>query len=263
MKLSLFQVHSPSVDVRSIPLIDEKITTQILFGEQFKVLKEKGNWIYGFTTTDSYYGWLEKKNIGLVSDYTHIVCNIRSSVLSKPNVKSNLMSYLPLRSRIKVISIKNNWAKIKFSYKNLIKYGYVSCFHILGKNESFKNWITIAEKMVGIPYRWGGRDCFGIDCSALVQHLFAFSGISLPRDTSDQLLFFKTHPNYDLRKSLENKEFLKKGDIIYWLGHVGIIINEKKIIHASGFHSEVVIEDFSDVLKRIKYKPTFIILKGS
>ena len=252
------QVSKSSIEVRNCPILNENITTQMLFGEQFKILKYQNNWVYGYSIIDNYYGWIEKKNLSHSFDYTHLIAISRAIVLIAPDVKSSFITYLPLRSRIKVISINNNWAKIKLCSDFENRYGYVSNFQVLEKNKYIKNWVKYAEPFLGTPYRWGGRDSFGIDCSALVQLSMAFSGVLLPRDSYDQYLFFKNNRNYVLKHNIQDIKLLVRGNIVYWPGHIGIMITKNKIIHASGYHSLVVIENILKVIERVNERPLFI-----
>ena len=116
--------------------------------------------------------------------------------------------------------------------------------------------------MVGTPYRWGGRESFGIDCSALVQLSYAFGGVALPRDSLDQFIFFQNNNNYVLKKGISFINSLIRGNIVYWRGHIGIMVSNNKIIHASGYQSLVLIENLKDVIKRIDTLPILIFFKN-
>ena len=259
MKTHILQVTNSSTFMREKPKESETISSQMLYGEQFEIELDSGHWLFGSCLSDKYKGWTKKKTLGTTSTYTHIVSSLRTFVLQEPDLKSKLIIYLPIISKIKVLDINNNWAKIELNNNTNLKFGYISSFHILHKDNYVDDWVKYAEAMLGVPYRWGGRDSFGVDCSALVQLSLAFKGIFLPRDSLDQYNFFKKNTNYIVKKEISGLNLLTRGNIIYWPGHIGIIINQNKMIHASGFHSSVIIEKLDSVISRIDRDPLFIL----
>ena len=152
---------------------------------------------------------------------------------------------------------KKDWAKLDISINKKILTGYVINSHILNKDKIIQNWVDYAELFLSTPYRWGGRDSIGIDCSALLQLSKSFSGEDLPRDSIDQFEFFKKSKNYKIicNPLLEN---FFRGNIIYWEGHVAIVFNKIKLIHASAFHGIVKLENIKKVVERIN-KPFYLI----
>ena len=262
MTSQILQVLKPSIPLKDKPVNKKNITSQMLFGECFEVLSTNNEWIYGISLCDKYKGWSIKKNFGILPNYTHIISVVRSIVLKKPDLKSEYITYLPLRSVVNVVGLNENWVKIQLNCKDKLEFGYISSFHIIKKNKNFTNWVKFAEQMVGTPYRWGGRESFGIDCSALVQLSYAFGGVALPRDSLDQFIFFQNNNNYVLKKGISFINSLIRGNIVYWQGHIGIMVSNNKIIHASGYQSLVLIENLKDVIKRIDTLPILIFFKN-
>ena len=156
-----------------------------------------------------------------------------------------------------MVSFSNNWAKIRLYNENHYQDAYVSMFHIITKNKIIKDWVKIAESLIGTPYRWGGRSNRGIDCSGLLQISMSFAGIKIPRDTKDQYKFFKKSSNFDIKKKV-SIDLLKRGNIIYWTGHVAIIKSKTKAIHSSGYHNSVLVENITKIINRIDQKPKVI-----
>lgn len=225
--------------------------TECLFGESFNVLKKVGLWSYGISTEDNYKGWIRSSSLS--NHYTintHIVLSVRIFVYSKPNIKSKILMYLPMRSKVNILEIKEGWAKINNLNKNNINFGFIMSSQILEKDVVISDWVEHTKSLLSIPYRWGGRDTFGIDCSAFLQLSKAFDSEKLPRDTIDQLNYFKKLKKYRIEQNSSKQNF-QKGDIVYWQGHIAIVIDNKNIIHASGFHGKVIVENIKKALERI------------
>ncbi len=224
--------------------------TECLFGEDLRVLKTEKDWSYVISLVDKYKGWVKSNSLGARQLKTHIVSSVRSFVLIKPDMKSEIIHHLPIRSQVKVVKIDKDWALIELNENKNYKFGYLRKSDVVKKSNFTVNWIKYAELLISVPYSWGGRDSFGIDCSALLQLSFAFSGETLPRDSAEQLKYFKNNPNYIIRYNCD-LEIFNRGNIIYWCGHIAVIKNKKSLIHASGFHGKVVTEKIYDVIKRI------------
>ena len=208
--------------------------------------------------TDNYRGWV-KKILSSLPNFTHVISAIRSLVLEKPDVKSDTITFLPIRSKVSVIETNEKWAKIFLSSKNKRQHGYILLSHCLEKNFKINEWVNYLEIFKGVPYRWGGRSSLAIDCSALLQLSYSFSDIILPRDSKEQLEYFKMAQNYVTNKTNNFDIQLSRGNIIFWTGHVAIMFDNKNIIHASGHHGSVIIENLKIALNRIKKEFTYCI----
>ena len=123
---------------------------------------------------------------------------------------------------------KNKWIKQK------------DIIHI---NKKEKNFSKIFKSYLNCKYKWGGKTFKGIDCSALIQIFYKFNNKFFPRDTVDQIKF---------KNGIKNKKKYKKGDIIYWKGHVALCINSKKLIHAYGPEKKVIIMPIKETISRIE-----------
>ena len=236
---------------------NSSIDTECLFGESFEVESKRGLWCFGKCGEGNYKGWVKSSVLGKFINSNHIVSAKRSFVFKKPDIKSEIILYLPLRYRVMVIENKNDWAELDISINKTKLTGYVINSHILDKDKIIKNWVKYAELFLSSPYRWGGRDSIGIDCSALLQLSKSFSGEDLPRDSRDQFEYFKKSKNYKIVSNPLLGNF-SRGNIIYWKGHIAIVINKEKLIHASAFHGIVKLENIREVVKRIN-KPFYLI----
>ena len=215
-------------------------------------MKECDEFAYVLNLTDNYKGWVWKSDFGELPDFNYYVSEIRTNILTSPNIKSQYISYIPMRAKVKVIKNKNGWAEVYIGEHSDNKIGFVTFNHLINKDIISKDWVLFAEKFYNSPYRWGGRDSLGIDCSALLQLSLSFAGISIPRDTSDQIKYFVESEFFKVDDY--HKNLIKRSSIIFWEGHVGIAINESKIIHASGHHHKVVYEELYITMKRINKK---------
>ena len=213
--------------------ISSEITTQILYGERFKILSKNKGWIKIKTTFDNYIGFMKDKDYTDYFKPTHKVFNLKASVINRSN---NKKTYLPFGSKISLIQErgdsfefeKNKWIK----KKDLKDIKHIE-----------KNYLKILRLFINTKYVWGGKGYQGIDCSAILQLFFYYNNKFYPRDTKDQIRYSKN--------SFKRKIF-KKGDIIFWKGHVAICINTKKLIHAYGPEKKVLIMPIIKTIDKIK-----------
>ena len=236
-------IISSSAYMKADNLITSSLETECLFGELVEIIEEHLDWVYCKLTTDNYYGWVKKKNLGILKKPTHRVISTRSFIYKVNNGKSDIALYLPMGSQLAIEKIKSGWAETKFTLDNMIKVGYVPSNHIVEIQNKVTDWVATAQKLEGTPYRWGGRDTVGLDCSALLQLSYQTYGQIIPRNTIDQVKLKK--PN------LKKISDLKRGCVVFWKGHVGIMVNNKDCIHANAFHMKTVTEPLNDIINRM------------
>ena len=140
---------------------------------------------------------------------------------------SNISTQLLYGEKFKVIK-KNKW--ISFKELETIK-------------KQNKDFTKIFKLFLNCKYKWGGKSFDGIDCSALLQIFYKFNNKFFPRDTIDQV---------KIKKGSIKEKKLKKGDIIFWKGHVAICLNSKNLIHAYGPRKKVLIMPINQTIKLIK-----------
>ena len=250
------EITSSFSNMRPYPNKSSNIISQVLFGEEVEVISEEDQWIYCTNLIDNYKGWLNKETLGIPSKKTHFIKQIRTAVLEKPDVKSNLIKFISIRSQVNVDQINGNWAKIEL--KDNRNQGYINLNSLFDKLSTEVNPLYFAKKFLGIPYRWGGRDSSGIDCSALIRLSLSFTGDFLPRDTIDQYQYFKNSKHFKIIEDLNPMNNISSNDLIYWPGHIAMFADEDNMIHASAYHGGVVIEKKEMALNRIKKKPIII-----
>ena len=217
------------------PSPNSEVVSQILYGEKFKILLKRKNYIKIKTHYDNYIGYIRKVKFLENFKPSFKISKIKSRIFFKKGkrfLSSNHYLYygsgICLRSENKkyLEFEKNKWIK-KSDIKNIDHYE--------------KNYIKIFKSFLKTKYLWGGKTCVGIDCSALIQIYFYYNRIFFPRDTKDQIRFCKRRIN---------RNFFK-GDIIFWKGHVGICINKSNFIHAYGPKKRVLIMPTIQTIKLI------------
>lgn len=239
----IFSVIMPSSPILKKDCLNSELLTEALFGEKLVVLETSKNYSYVRLLNDHYCGWMNSDHISSLIEPSHRVINTRSLVYNNANIKANYICYLPMGSFVKVKKIEQQWANIKLFNNHEDVSAYILKKDLVPINNKKSDWVKYAEKLINTPYKWGGKDTIGIDCSALVQLSTQTAGINFPRDTSDQVNF--------LQQSQIQLESCKRGSLVFWRGHVAIFVNKKSIIHANGYHMSTVIENFSDANSRI------------
>ena len=224
----------PISNIYKKPSVVSEVTSQILYGEKFKILSKNKNWIKIKVSFDNYIGYIENKNY--MNDYkpTHKVFVLKASIFNKLNNKTKY--FLPFASKISII--QENKKFIKFE-----KNKWVKKTDIKKINHIEKDYLKILKLFLKIKYFWGGKTYKGIDCSAILQLLYYYNNKFYPRDTKDQI-------KYSIKNA--KRSILKKGDIIFWEGHVAICINSKKLIHAYGPEKKVLIMPITKTIDRIE-----------
>jgi hypothetical protein len=235
-------IINSSVFMKPEPTETSTLETECLFGETVEILEERLDWVYCKLKTDNYCGWIKKEGLGKLKNPTHRVIVKRSFIYINKDPKSNSLFYLPMGAQLVIDNIQSEWAEISL-YNNKTQVGYVPSKHIVSLDHRVKDWVAIAELSIGTPYKWGGRDTIGIDCSALLQLSYQTYGEDIPRNTSQQVKLKKKH--------ISNVDDLKRGCVVFWKGHVGIMIDKFNCIHANAFHMQTKIEPLNQIINRI------------
>jgi len=222
-----------------------EITSQILYGEKFKILSKNNKWIKIKTTFDNYIGHIKNKGFTNSHKPTHKVFVLKANIFNKPNNKTKY--FLPFASKISII--KKNKKFIEFDKNKWIKEKDIKKIDHIEKD-----YLKVLKLFLKTKYVWGGKTYKGIDCSAILQLFFYYNNKFYPRDTKNQI-------KYSI-KNIKQKVF-KKGDVIFWKGHVAICINSKKLIHAYGPKKKVIIMPINKTLKIIERTAKLMVKKIS
>ena len=218
--------------------LKSKISSQLLYGEKFKILYKKKQFIKIKTDYDNYTGYIKLSKFINKFRETHKVKVLKSRILKNPNYlrKSKTKKFLPFSSNIEVIKKKKKFVMFE-------KNKWLNSKDIKPIDQKDQNILKILKLFLNCKYTWGGKTFNGIDCSALIQLFYKFNNNFFPRDTVDQIKF---------KKGIKRKVKFKLGDIIYWKGHVAVCINSKELIHAYGPRKKVLIMPIKKTIKLIK-----------
>jgi len=235
---SKFFCKNPYINLYEKSSYKSKIASQILYGEKFKILSKKKKFLKIKNSYDGYIGYIKSSAYINKFQPTHKVHVLKSRIFKYPKNQAKYKSnnFLSFSCKIQIIKKiknfimfdKNKWLNIK---------------DIQLINQKERNFFKIFKLFLKCKYKWGGKTFNGIDCSALVQIFYQYNNKFFPRDTIDQIKF---------KKGIKNKKKHKKGDIIFWKGHVALCISSKKLIHAYGPAKKVLIMPIKETINRIE-----------
>ena len=234
------QVTAATLDLKRQPRPDAALDSQVLRGETLQVYDDEDGWAWVQADNDGYVGYVASHGLSdAVVEPTHRVVVNRTFVYPAANMKQPVVEALPLAALVTVRDTAGSFARLHGG-------GHVILAHLIEIDRTAeRDGVVVAERLVGTPYLWGGRTPQGIDCSGLVQISFAMAGIALPRDTHMQELVGSP---VVVDESLAG---LRRGDLVFWPGHVGIMSDGEMLLHANGHHMLVCKEPLREAQRRI------------
>jgi len=234
-----YEVIDAQAPLRRAPASDATLDTEALKGERVVVYETTDEgWAWGQLESDGYVGWLSANALahpGAVP--THKIAAPRTLVFPGPSIKLPPIEALSLGARISVVRLEGPLAMTTAG-------GFVPARHLAPLDFHESDFVAVAERFLEVPYLWGGKTSFGLDCSGLVQVALAACGVPCRRDTDMQERDLGTKREGDLCDP-------KRGDLIFWKGHVAIVRDVTTLIHANAFHMAVAIEPIQEAIERI------------
>ena len=212
------------------PSHSAEASSQLLHGEGFAVLDISGGWAWGYCAHDHYVGYLPTEALKPRQDTSHVVSAREAPIFDAPSIKAPVVGTLTLGARL-AGAIDNDFVGSET--------GFVHRRHVAPLPA---DPVAIAKRLIDSPYLWGGRGAGGIDCSGLIQLAHELAGIRCPRDSDQQ--------REGLGRLLDDSAPLMRGDLVFFPGHVGLMVDEGRMIHANAFWMAVTIEPLADVMAR-------------
>ncbi len=234
----LSRIVAASAPLRRRPASDAPLETEALHGEAAIVFDEADGWSWAQLARDSYVGYLPTSTLGFWSESTHRVAVLRTHAYPGPSIKLPPRFAISLGARLCIERVEGDFAIATDGLHFFARH--------LATAESFEpDFVAVAEQFLHTPYLWGGRTSEGVDCSGLIQAALTATGVAAPRD-SDMM-------EAELGSLLPNAawENLRRGDLVFWRGHVGVMRDAASLLHASGWHMRVVSEPLEQAAARI------------
>ncbi|WP_208434375.1 NlpC/P60 family protein [Bartonella taylorii] len=221
-----------------------EMQTECLFGEELLIFEHGGVMSWGQSLKDGYVGYIDTKALCTSTvKQTHVVSVPRTFQYFQADLCGPVEYPLSIGSKVSVV----NEIEVRETRYSILEDGKaIISNHLSPIGHAYKDYVTVAEMLIRIPYLWGGASGFGIDCSGLIQLSMIMAGQVVLRDTDMQQ---KT-----IGDQLSDSDKLQRGDLIFWKGHAAIMVDHENIIHANGSSMDVMVEPLERVITRIAQK---------
>jgi cell wall-associated NlpC family hydrolase len=238
------RVSAPLAPVRRQPSDSAPLDTEALRGEAVTVFETNADgWAWVQLAGDRYVGWVPQGALAERGpEPTHKVSALRTFIFPNPDIKAPPLAGLPLGA---CVAVTGEAEDRNAKYFLVEPQGAIVKQHLVPLDHAASDWTAIAERFVGVPYLWGGKSSLGIDCSGLVQVSLAACGIAAPRDSDLQAASIG-----EALPLTDGLPTVRRGDFVFWPGHVAIARDEATVVHAAGYMLEVVAEPLENLVER-------------
>ncbi len=230
--------------LRFAPDRNAGLESQLIYGEIFQVLDERDGWCWGQNQSDGYVGYVPSVDLAEnVPSPDHQVAALHSHLYTEPDLKRPVAGIISMSARVKIVDVEGKFCRIASGH-------WLHSRHLVSLDYSTQDFIGTALKFIGVPYLWGGRTAFGLDCSSLVQIALGMAGIAVPRDSDLQESGPNAIGSLVEMDGEQDYSHLEEGDLVFFPGHVGFYVSDWRFLHANAFDMQVSLHGFSDVLDR-------------
>ena len=234
------QVTASVASLRDAPVADAEMVTQALHGETVSLIREEGDFALVQLDRDRYVGWTRMAGLSdEVTMPTHRVSALRTYIYSKPHLKSAPHGLISMGSRLTVTGEENGFLRTS-------RGGWVTSGHAAPLDEAEDDPAAAAARFLHTPYLWGGCESLGLDCTGMTRAAFEACGVTLPRDSDMQFAWCG-----EAIADWTAPGALRRNDLVFWKGHVGIMLDAAVLLHANGYHMAVAQEPLSEAIPRI------------
>jgi cell wall-associated NlpC family hydrolase len=229
------RVIAPRAALRAGPSDEAEQVSQMIFGEAFDALDVREDYVWGQAKRDGYVGWTPADALSPeIIAPTHRVIALRTFAFAGPSIKTAAFGPISLNALARITQTQGELSHAQGA-------GWIASGHLAPIGQAFAEPAATAEQFLGTPYLWGGRDSLGLDCSGLIQQAFWAAGLACPRDSDQQQAL----------GAAADPTGLQRGDLVFWRGHVGLMLDARRLIHANAYHMAVAIEPLTEAVSRI------------
>lgn len=231
----LFQAAAPSAPILGSPGPHSGWVDELLHGERFEAIGAGGDYLWGQARRDGYVGFVEAALLGpLVEPPTHRVSAIRAYAFAEPSVRSRPIGPFSLNALVAIDGEDGRFLRTADG-----AFFWAGCLAPIGGGFE-RDPAGVAERFLSAPYVWGGRTSLALDCSGLIQQALYACGRACPRDADQQARLGRPI----------GREELSRGDLVCWSGHIGMMLDPARLIHASSHHMAVAIDPLDQAISR-------------
>jgi cell wall-associated NlpC family hydrolase len=233
----LYEIAESVVPLHSAPRFDAMRMTELLSGERVKVFALEEGWAWVKAAHDGYVGYVPAAALSReITSASHRIAMPLTFIYAAPDIKSVPAVALPMNARVEITETADRFMRLRNGR-------FVFADHLKPLTSHETDFVAVGERFLHVPYLWGGKTFNGIDCSGLVQTALHAAGLVCPRDTDMQ--------ERELGFPVHDHNALQRGDVIFWKGHAGIMVDKEHILHANAHFMMVTLEPLSTVITRI------------
>jgi len=228
-----FSIHTGRASLRVRPSDDAAQDSELLFGESFTVYDRNSGWAWGQAAGDLYVGYIKEDALAAPFAGEARISALMAPVFAHPDLKTPVRDFLPLNASVPVLGREGDYVNIGG--------GFVHQRHLAAETQA--DFVAVAQRFLGVAYVWGGKTAAGLDCSGLIQTSLQAVGKAAPRDTDM------------MEKALGepiNIADVRRGDLVFWKGHMGVMLDAENFLHANAFHMLVAAEPLREAVARIE-----------